>query len=866
MFSTYTILFSFLSSITMGVLDLPDHRVIDTYRPAEVTRVYAADGQLLREYFTENRVWVPIEMVPEHVTQAFVSAEDQNFYDHWGVDPQGLLRAAVNNVGNALRGRRLEGGSTITQQVAKNLLLDNEVSILRKVREVILAVLIELTYDKDEILEVYLNEIYLGRGAYGIGTASARYFGVGPSELTLAQAAYLAALPRAPNNYHPIFRLDAAVARRNYVINRMLEDGAITEEEAEQALDQPLEVRQQAALERVDAPYFAEDIRRTLLRDYGSDTLYDGGLTVHSTIDPTLQRIADQALRDGLEAYDRRHGWRGPLDNMETIVRQQLALDEARAAEAAAAEDGTEDAVADGASAGENEGLSAFGLLGNLTGLGDSDGDAAADDGAPEDPTPLWQLVLSEIDPPPGAGDWRLAVVLNVTNTEARIGLDDGEIGVIPYREVTWAAPTLPRQRLGAAPRTVADVVSLGDVVLVDPLGPRITVVPANDPDGLPDPREFALRQIPNVQGGLVAISPDTGAVVAMAGGYSYALSEFNRVTQAQRQPGSAIKPFVYLAALQNGYSPNSVLLDVPIEVEQGVGQGLWRPENYSHDFGGQLPLRVGVERSRNVMTIRLLLEMGIGPVADVTNGLNIYDDMPRLPSMGLGAGETTLLRLTNAYASIANGGTLHDPYLIERIQDGDGNTLFRAAGRRCAACQNLTWQDGLVPPDISPDAEPAIDPIATYQMISILRGVVLRGTAASLASMNYPLAGKTGTTNDSRDAWFVGFAPELAVGVYVGFDSPRTLGGESGTTAAVPIFGQVMESALIDRPNRGYQTPDGVQTVWIDRATGHRADIGAQGAIIEIVRDDQQVTTAPAGTIFNDTADQALSGTGGLY
>ena len=858
MLSSFTTLLTFIGSLSLGILDLPDHRAIADYRPAEVTRVYAATGQLVREYHTENRVWTPIESLPDHVTQAFISAEDQNFREHFGIDPQGLARAAVNNVGHAIAGRRLEGGSTITQQVAKNLLLTHEVSLLRKAREIVLAVLIEIDFEKDEILEVYLNEIYLGRGAYGIGAASVRYFGVAPPDLTLAQAAYLAALPRAPNNYHPIFRRDAAIARRDYVLNRMVEDGAITEAEAGAARDEPLEVRERAALDQVDAPYFAEEVRRSLQRDYGSDTLYAGGLAVHTTLDPRLQQIADQALRDGLIAYDRRHGWRGPIDNMETIVRQQQAIDEARAAEAAQA--ATTEAAADTPVEDDQSGqLLSLGLLDVFGGDGDSGGEAEPE----QEPMPLWQLVLDEIDPPRGSGDWRLAVVLDVTGTEAGIGLDDGEIGRIPFEEVRWAAPTLSRQRVGAPPQRVGDVLALGDVILVEPLGPRLTVVPVNDPDGLPDPRSFGLRQIPDVQGAVVALSPDTGRILAMSGGYSFALSEYNRVTQAFRQPGSAIKPFVYLAALQNGYSPNSVLLDVPIEVEQGRGQGLWRPENYSHDFSGQVPLRVGVERSRNVMTVRLLLELGIEPVAEVTNSLGIYDEMPLLPSMGLGAGETTLLRLTNAYAAIANGGHRREPYLVERIQDRDGHTLFRAAGRRCSRCLDLDWQPGLAPPDVDTPAPLAVDPVAAYQMTSILRGVVLRGTAARLASMNYPLAGKTGTTNEARDAWFVGFTPELAVGVFVGFDSPRTLGAESGSSVAVPIFGRIMERALPGRPDRPYATPDGVRTVWVDRTTGTRAGAGAQGAIAEVVRDGETVS---APTLINEPANNALQGTGGLY
>ena len=859
MSSAFTIIITFIGSIGLGILDLPDHRQLADYRPAETTRVHAADGQLIREYFRENRAWVSLDSLPPYVVQAFISAEDQNFRDHIGIDLGGLARAAISNVRNVATGRRLEGGSTITQQVAKNLLLTNEVSILRKVREIILAILIEQTFTKDEILEIYLNEIYLGRGSYGIGTAAMRYFGVHPAELTLAQAAYLAALPKAPNNYHPIFRLDAAVARRNYVLDRMVEDGALTEAEAQAARDEPLVVRQSASPDTVTAPYFAEEVRRFVQREFDSEALYEGGLTVQTTLDPELQAIANEALREGLIAYDRRHGWRGPIDNMEVIVRQQQAIEAARAAEAEAADatDGDPAAVAD-----DDDGsfLSTFDLFGR-----DAE-DPAANEDETEALLPLWQLVLAEIDPPRGSGDWRLAVVIDVTSQAATVGLDDGEIGTIPLEEVTWARQTLRNQRLGAAVSRVTDVLALGDVILVEPLEPRLTVVPVNDEDGLPDPRRFSLRQVPNVQGGLIAISPDTGEIRAMVGGYSYALSEFNRATQALRQPGSAIKPFVYLAALQNGYTPSSVLLDVPIELEQGTDTGLWRPENYNLGFDGALPLRIGVERSRNVMTVRLLVELGIEPVAEVTNALGIYDDMPRLPSMGLGAGETTLQRLTTAYAMVANGGERITPYLIDRIQDRDGETIYRADDRWCPRCENLEWQEGLDPPNVNLVREQVIDPIAAYQMVSILRGVVQRGTAARLSPLGLPLAGKTGTTNDARDVWFVGFAPELAVGVYVGFDEPRTLGNESGSSAAVPIFGAFMERAMINRPDRRYQVPTGIQTAWVNRYSGHLAQAGAEGAILEVFREGALPGQAPAAVIFDETADRALEGTGGLY
>jgi len=861
MLSTFATLLAVLGTVTAGVLDLPDHRRLAYYEPPQATRLYAADGRLVREYYRENRAHVPIESMPPYLVQAFISAEDQRFREHFGVDLRGLARAALVNVRNALTDRRLHGGSTITQQLAKNLLLTNEVSLLRKMREIVLAILIERTFDKDTILELYLNQIYLGRGAYGVGTASMRYFGVPPAELTLAQAAFLAALPKAPNNYHPIFRYDAAVARRNYVLDRMVEDGAITPAEAEAARAEPLEVRERAAPDTVSAPYFAEEVRRFLRQTYGSDLLYEGGLAVRTTLDPRLQAIAHDALREGLMAYDRRHGWRGPISNMSRIVSQQAALDEA----AAAAPQPEAPPPADEADDGSG------GLLGAVAGLrerlagGDAPEDPAedpAEDEAPAaEPVPLWQTVLAEIDPPPGAEQWRLAVVLEAGAQSARIGLGDGEIGTIPLEEVRWARRQHPGGWLGPAVYRVSDVLALGDVVLVEP----VTAISAGTAAAAGQTRAFGLRQIPEVQGAIVAMDPETGRVAAMAGGFSYGMSEFNRATQAYRQPGSAFKPFVYLAALENGYSPTSVLLDVPVAVDQGPRQSAWVPENYGRDFHGALPLRYGVERSRNVMTVRLVLEMGIEPVAEVANAFGIYDDMPLLPSMTLGAGETTLLRLTTAYAMIANGGERIEPYLVERVQDADGRTIYRTDTSACFECQSGDWGGGPTPA-IHAEREQVTDPVSAFQMVSILRGVVQRGTAARLAGLDLPLAGKTGTTNDARDAWFVGFAPELAVGVYVGFDEPRSLGAESGSTAAVPIFGAFMEAALRGRRDRDFRVPEGVTAVWVDRWTGSPAAAGSSGAILEAMRDGWEPSDRPQPQVFDETAERAFQGTGGLY
>ncbi|NBC32363.1 MAG: PBP1A family penicillin-binding protein [Alphaproteobacteria bacterium] len=865
MLSALATLVSVCTALALNVLDLPDHRHLAHYTPPQTTRLYAADGSLVREYYVENRVFVSIESLPDYVPQAFISAEDQDFREHAGVDPSGLARAALVNVRNALTGRRLHGGSTITQQLAKNLLLTPEVSLLRKAREIVLALLIERDFGKDEILELYLNEIYLGRGSYGIGTAAQRYFGLPPSDLSLAQAAYLAALPKAPNNYHPVFRHDAAVARRNYVLDRMVEDGAITMAEAEAARAEALDVRRHAAPDTVSAPYFSEEVRRFVRSTLGSGLLYEGGLTVRTTVDPRLQDFAETALRDGLLAYDRRHGWRGPISNMERIVTRQQALEAAAAeaeaeaeAAAAAAEPAEEPAAAPAADSG---GL--FGRLSRLAGDRGAQDQAEAAPAEPQEAAPLWQTVLAEIDPPPGARDWRLAVVLEVAPRAARIGLADGEIGRIELGELSWARRWQSNDWVGPAVSRVADVLAVGDVILVESVDAvSAAVAAANDRQ-----RRFGLRQVPRIQGAIVVLDPQSGRVLAMAGGYDYGLSEFNRATQAFRQPGSAFKPFVYLAALEQGYSPSTVLLDVPVEVEQGALARTWRPQNYGHDFAGALPLRAGVERSRNVMTVRLLLEMGLQPVADVADRFGIYDDMPLLPAMGLGAGETTLLRLTAAYGMIANGGFRIDPYLVDRIQDQDGRTIFRGDLRHCAGCEQARPETA--PPAPDGLSERVTDPVTAYQMISILQGVVQRGTAARLASLGLPLAGKTGTTNEARDAWFVGFAPNLVAGVYVGFDEPRTLGRESGSSAAVPIFGAFMERALDNSPSDHFRPPSGITVAWINRHTGERVEPGSRGAILEVLRSgsdpDRPARQGPRD-VFRATSDQSLQGTGGLY
>ena len=781
--------------------DLPDYKQLADYQPATVTRIHAGDGRLLAEYATEKRVFVPIRSIPRRVTNAFLSAEDKNFFSHPGVDALSVVRAVVTNLANLGQNKRLVGASTITQQVAKNFLLTNEVSYRRKIREAILAFRIEQTFTKERILELYLNEIYLGYGSYGVAAAALNYFDKALDELSIAEAAYLAALPKAPNNYHPIRERKAAVARRNWVVGRMLEDEHTTSEEAVLAMAEPIEVRRRGQAAVAEADYFAEEVRRDLVRMYGGGRLYRGGLSVRATVDPRLQEIADQALRAGLIAYDRRHGWRGPVTTLD------------------------------------------------LTAVDVSGGD--------------WQVLLAAVEPPAAIGRWRLAVVLEVDGKQAGIGFDDGASGTIPLAELKWARPWLKDQRFGNRPKRPGDVVAPGDVVMVEAV--------SADSDGKPYPDgSFALRQIPDVDGAIVALDPHTGRVLAMRGGFSYADSEFNRAVQAYRQPGSAFKPIVYLAALDSGFTPATMVLDAPFVIDQGAGLGKWKPANYSNKFYGPSPLRVGIEKSRNLMTVRLAQTIGMAKIVDYAGRLGVIDNMPAVLSMALGAGETTLLRLTTAYAMLVNGGLAITPTFIDRIQDSLGRTIFRHDTRVCEPCRVESWQEQAVP-ELSDTRERVADAGLAYQVVSMLQGVVQRGTGRRVGSVGKPLGGKTGTTNDSQDTWFVGFAPDLAVGVFVGFDEPRTLGRrETGSSVAAPVFRDFMAAALKDRPAVPFRIPEGIRLVRINSESGRLARPGDKRVILEAFKPGTEPTGEQAvidgGYTPGAGVGAAPSDSGGLY
>jgi penicillin-binding protein 1A len=772
---------------------LPDYKQLADYEPPVMTRVHAGDGRLLAEYAEQQRVFVPQAAMPRRVVRAFLSAEDKNFYYHPGIDPMGIARAVITNVKNIASGKRLVGASTITQQVAKNFLLSADVTIERKVKEAILAFRIERALKKERILELYLNEIYLGFGSYGVAAAALNYFNKSLDTLTIAEAAFLAALPKAPNNYNPFKYPKAARGRRDWVVGRMLDDGVITPKEARIAKLTPLITRKRQETEYVKADYFAEHVRRELAGRYGETNLYRGGLVVRTTLNPKFQRIADQALRNGLIAYDRRHGWRGPITNI----------------------------------------------------------DASVD----------WLGALLKIKPPPGMAEWRLAVVREVRDKSADIGIDDGRLGIIPLAEMKWARPWLKGELLGKRVKIPADVLQAGDVIAVQRM--------FETKDGKPYPDNiFALRQLPEIEGAIVALDPHTGRVLAMSGGLSYQRSQFNRVVQARRQPGSAFKPFVYLAALEKGFTPSSLILDAPFVIDQGPGLPKWRPANYTKKFYGPSTMRLGLEKSRNLMTVRLAQTIGIDAISEYAERFGIVKELPKQLSMALGAGETTLLKLTTAYAMLVNGGKKIAPTLIDRIQDRHGKTVFKHDPRQCEKCRAPFWTKQPVP--ILPDHRKQLaDPASAYQMVSMLEGVVQRGTGRRMRDLGKPLAGKTGTTNKALDTWFIGFSPDLAVGVFSGFDTPRSLGRrEQGASVSAPIFKEFMKNVLADKPAIPFRIPTGIRLVRVDSVTGRPARPGDKRVILEAFKPG----TVPTGESevldgSEETPTSAPSvGTGGLY
>lgn len=798
--------------------DLPDYSQLQDYEPPVMTRVHAADGSLMAEYAKERRLYLPIQAVPKDVINAFLAAEDKNFYEHGGLDFMGIARAGVAYIQNFGSNRRPQGASTITQQVAKNFLLTNEVSFARKAKEALLAMRIERTYSKDKILELYLNEIYLGLGTYGIAAASLVYFDKSVNELTVAEAAYLAALPKAPAILHPVRNRDRAIERRNYVIDRLVENGWITTDAGDKARKEPLTVTSRSVGAHVfAAEYFAEEVRRDVLERYGEKKLYEGGLSVRTSLDPKLQVFARKTLINALVSYDEAQGWRGPVGKLDMSGDWGVKLADQRA--------------------------------------------------------------LSDIAP------WRMAVVLEVNDQSARIGFQPGrelggavrrdrETGMLTLDGVKWAKAGSGATR-GRAPTKVSQVIETGDIIYVDPLLGK---------DGKAVDGQYRLRQLPEVSGGMVVMDPWTGRVLAMAGGFSFDQSQFNRATQAYRQPGSSFKPFVYAAALDNGYTPSTVVIDAPIEIDQGAGVGIWRPENYSTGkYYGPSTLRTGIEQSRNTMTVRLAQDVGMPLIGEYAKRFGIYDELPSYLSYALGAGETTVLRMVAGYSMFANGGRRIKPTLIDRIQDRYGHTIYKHDQRECRGCDADKWSNQ-PEPTLVDRREQVLDPMTAYQITSMMEGVVQRGTATSVREVGKPIAGKTGTTNDEKDAWFVGYSPDVVVGVYLGYDKPRHLGrGQTGGHLAAPVVRDFMKLALADKPAVPFRVPAGIKLIRIDPKTGMRVSPGSGGrSILEAfkpgtappdnysiigVADADGVPPSGYGYGISPDAERAVrSSTGGLY
>jgi len=734
---------------------LPDYRWLADYQPQQMSRIYAADSQLMAELANERRVFVPIEAIPARLQQAFISAEDQRFREHFGVDPMGMARAALAFAQNYGSNRRMQGASTITQQVAKNMLVGADRTVLRKAREALLALRLERTLSKQRILEIYLNEIFLGAQAYGVAAAAQSYFNHSLDELTLAEMAFLAALPKAPNNYSPTRFPEQARIRRNWVLDRMVEDGAITAAEAEAAKRDPVIARPTRRPDVVPVgQHFTEDVRRELITRFGAEQAAGGGLVVRTSLDPDLQAAAENALRQGTLAYDRRRGgWRGSVGRIPF---------------------------------GTNE----------------------------------WQASLEAMQRVPGIlPAWRQAVVLSITNTEARVGwlerpnpraTAEPRLATIDLSDTQWARPVLPTPpqqafRLGAAPRRIADIVTPGEVVLVEPNA---------------RPGRVSLRQLPEVEAAVVALDPATGRILAMAGGWNFERSQFNRASQAQRQPGSSFKPFVYLTAFEEGIPPNQRFSDSPIELPMGNGT-MWRPGNYGGGASGAMvSMRSALERSLNLVTVRIAQQVTMARVSDTANRFGVITNMPPYLAMSLGAGETTVVRMAAGYASFVNGGRRVEPTLIDSVQDQRGRVIWRGDQRVCQGCNAGPTSE---PPTLTENRRQIADPIAAYQIVNILQGAVQRGTGARAgAGLNRPVAGKTGTTDDYKDNWFVGFTPDIVVAVWFGYDEPRSLGnGETGGLNAAPIFREVMAAALRDSPPVPFRAPPGVSLVRVQLDNG---------------------------------------------
>ena len=722
---------------------LPDYKYLKSYKPPVSSKMYSGKGVLVSDFSSEKRIFVPYSAIPEKVINAFLSAEDKNFFKHPGVDAKGVIRAIKNNIYNVLKSKRLEGASTITQQVAKNFLLTNEVSIDRKLKEAILAFRIERSLSKQRILELYLNQIYLGQGAYGIASASLRYFDKPISELNYSEAALLAALPKAPSKYNPYKNKKLAKYRRNLVINNLLENSYITKDEHFFLIRSEIKLKKRKRIFLEDARYFVEDVRKNVVEKYGFDKVYKQGFNIKTPLNLDLQNIATKALRVGLVNYDKRKGWRGSLVNKKFNAKW-------------------------------TEGIEKFKLEKSI--------------------------------------GWDIAIVKRIDKFEAIIETTDKNTGIIEYEDINWTR------------KNFNELFKIGDVIYVKKKN-----------EG-----NYSLRQLPKANGAIVVMNPYSGRVYAVSGGFSFKKSEFNRATQALRQPGSAFKPFVYALALENNFTPSTLILDAPIVLEQGGDLKMWKPENYGKKFYGPSTLRMGVEKSRNLMTVRVAQELGIDKIINFSKKLKIYENPEELMSISLGSAETTLLKITSAYCSFVNGGKLVNPILIDRIQDSEGNTIFNNEKRYCVNCDQISYKGKQIP-KIESNYNQIFSAQTAYQMTSILEGVVKRGTGKKLKKLNLELAGKTGTTNKNIDTWFIGFTSNLVIGTYVGHDNPKSLGRyETGSKTAMPIFKEFVQNAISNYEARPFKVAENIKMMVVDVKTGKKADFGSKETIIESYKKEE--------------------------
>ena len=725
--------------------DLPDYKFLKSYKPPVSSKVYSGNGDLVADFSQEKRVFVPFNSIPKNVINAFLSAEDKNFFKHPGVDAKGVIRAVINNISNILSSKRLEGASTITQQVAKNFLLTNEVSLNRKIKEAILAFRIERALSKERILELYLNQIYLGSGAYGVAAASLEYFDKSIKDLNYSEAALLAALPKAPSRYNPYRDPDIAKFRRNLVLKNLLDNNYLTSEWYEKLTKEEIILKKNKKIYLEDAQYFIEDVRKSVIETLSYDKVYKQGFNINTPIDLNLQSIATKSLRDGLIEYDKRKGWRGPLTNK--IYNSEWKKD-----------------------------LEKYKLENSI--------------------------------------NWKLAIVKKINKFSAEIETEDNIEGVIEYQSISWTKKEFNK------------LLKPGDIIYVKNLKENI----------------FNLQQLPKVNGGIVVMDPFTGRVLALSGGFSFKQSEFNRATQAKRQPGSAFKPFVYALALENNFTPTSLVLDAPLVLDQGDDLKMWKPENYGKKFYGPSTLRVGLEKSRNLMTVRIAQNLGVEKIVDFSKALKIYDNPEELLSISLGSAETTLLKLTSAYSVFVNGGKLVEPILIDRIQDSEGNTIFNNDKRKCINCDQISYLTNDYP-EIKNNYMQIFSPETAFQMTSILEGVVQRGTAKKLKDLNLNIAGKTGTTNKNTDTWFIGFTSNVLVGVYVGSDNPTPLGKyETGSKTALPIFKSFISDSINKNDARPFKAAKGTVMMVVDPLTGQKAKFNSKNTIIEVFKKENVV------------------------